>query len=177
MKVLVPLANGFEDIEAFTVIDILRRAGIEVDIVGIPSTMITSKVGVRIMAEKRIDEVDPEEYDGIVLPGGDPGYKNLERSRRLLELIKKLNEKNKLIAAICASPSILAKLGILNDKKATIYPGMERLLPHPREGKVIVDKNVITSQGPGTALEFALKIVEYLSGKEKTLALKRALVV
>ena len=177
MKVLVPLANGFEDIEAFTVIDVLRRAGIEVDIVGIPSTMVTSKVGVRVMAEKRIDEVDPEEYDGIVLPGGDPGYRNLERSRRLLELIKKLNEKQKLIAAICASPSILAKLGILDDKKATIYPGMERLLPHPREGRVIVDKNVITSQGPGTALEFALKIVEYLSGKEKALALKRALVV
>lgn len=177
MKILVPLANGFEDIEAFSVIDVLRRAGIEVDTVGIPSNMVTSKVGVRVIADKSLKDVKIEEYDGIVLPGGDPGYKNLEKSKEVIDMIKKMDEKKKLIAAICASPSILAKIGILDDKKATIYPGMERLIPHPRDERVVVDKNVITSQGPGTAIEFSLKIVEYLSGKQKALALKKALVV
>ncbi len=177
MKILVPLANGFEDIEAFTVIDILRRAGIEVDIIGVPGNIITSKVGVRVIVDKNLKDVKVEEYDGIILPGGDPGYKNLEKSKEIIDIIKKMDERKKLIAAICASPSILAKIGLLDDKKATIYPGMEKLLPHPRDERVVIDKNVITSQGPGTAIEFSLKIVEYLSGKQKALALRKALVV
>lgn len=177
MKVLVPLANGFEDIEAFAVIDVLRRAGIEVDTVGIPSSMVTSKCGVRVIADKSLREVKAEEYDGIILPGGNPGYKNLEKSREIIDIIKKMDEAKKLIAAICGSTSILAKIGLLDDKKATIYPGMEKFIPHPRDERVVVDKNVITSQGPGTAIEFSLKIVEYFCGKEKALALKKALVV
>jgi 4-methyl-5(b-hydroxyethyl)-thiazole monophosphate biosynthesis len=177
MKIMVPLAEGFEEIEAFAVVDILRRAGIKVDIVGVVGTVIKSARGVSVMTDKRLAEINPEEYDGIVLPGGYPGYVNLGKTQKIIEIIKNFNDKGKLIAAICASPSILAKAGVLDDKVATIYPGMEKELPHPREGKVVVDKNVITSQGPGTAIEFALKIVEKVLGKEKALQLRRDLVV
>jgi len=177
LKILVPLADGFEEIEAFSIIDVLRRAGIEVDVVGIVGTMVTSARGIRVMVDKRLDEVRPDEYDGIVLPGGDPGYKNLARSSKLMEIIKQMNYKDKLIGAICAAPLILAKLGLLENRKATIYPGMEKELPHPREGRVVVDGNIITSQGPGTAIEFALKIVEKLLGKNKAFQLKQKLVV
>ncbi len=177
MKVFIPLANGFEDIEAFSVIDVLRRAGIEVDLVGISGSIVTSKVGVRVITDKLLKDVRLEDYDGVILPGGDPGYKNLEKCSKLIEILKKMDEKKKLIAAICASPSILAKIGLLKDRKATIYPGMENLLPHPRDEKVVVDKNIITSKAPGTALEFSLKIVEFLAGKERALALRKALVV
>lgn len=177
MRVMVPLAEGFEEIEAFSVIDILRRAGIKVDTVGVVGTVITSSHGVRVMVDKKITDVNPEEYDAIVLPGGNPGYINLGRSNKLLEIIKKLNYQDKLIAAICASPSILSKLGLLDNKRATIYPGMEKELPYPRGERVVVDGNIITSQGPGTTIEFALKIVEKLAGKEKALQLRRDLVV
>ncbi len=177
MKIMVPLAQGFEEIEALTIVDVLRRAGIEVDTVGIPATLIAGSHGVRVFTDKKINDVKVEEYDGIVLPGGDPGYINLGRSTSLTEMIKKLNAKGKLIAAICASPAILAKIDILFDKKATIYPGRESEIPYPRDARVVVDGNIITSQGPGTALEFALKIVEKLLGTKKVLELKQKLVV
>jgi len=177
MKVMIPLAEGFEEIEAFSIIDVLRRAGIKVDTVGVVGTVIAGSHGVRVMVDKKITEANPDEYDAIVLPGGSPGYTNLSRSSKLLDIIKKLNYQDKLIAAICASPSILSKLGLLDNKKATIYPGMEKELPYPRGERVVVDRNVITSQGPGTAIEFALKIVEKLVSKEKALQLRRDLVV
>lgn len=177
MRVIVPLADGFEEIEAFAVIDILRRAGIVVDTVGIIGSVITSARGVRVMVDKRLVEINPDQYEGIILPGGDPGYANLEKSSKLIEVIKALNYQEKLIAAICASPVILAKIGLLDNKKATICPGMEKEIPHPRGEKVVVDGNIITSQGPGTAIEFSLRIVDKLVGKEKALMLKRILVV
>jgi len=176
MKILVPLAEGFEEIEALAIVDILRRAGIEAVMVGLPGSIVTGSHGVRVFADKKINEINPEDYDGIVLPGGDPGYKNLAKSGKILEIIRKFNSEGKLVAAICASPAVLAKAGILQDKKATIYPGMEKEIPYPRGEKVVVDENVITSQAPGTAIEFALKIVEYLLGKEKALSLKNRLV-
>lgn len=177
MRVMVAFADGFEEIEALTVVDVLRRVGIAVDMVGVVGSVITGAHGVRMMADKKLRDIKAEEYDGIVLPGGSPGYINLGRSSALLEIVKKMNAKGKLVAAICAAPSVLAKAGILENKKATIYPGMEKEIPYPRGDKVVVDGNVITSQGPGTALEFALRIVEALAGKEKALALRKALVV
>lgn len=175
-KVMVPLANGFEEIEALTIVDVLRRIGIEVDTVGVVSSMITGSHGIRVMTDRKLAEVKEEDYDAIVLPGGDPGYKNLARTSKLIEILKKMNSQGKLVAAICASPSILAKAGILEGKRATIYPGMEKELPYPRDDRVVIDGNVITSQGPGTAIEFALAIVEALVGKNKALMLKRQLV-
>jgi len=176
MKVMVPLANGFEEIEALTVVDVLRRAGIQAETIGIVGSVIEGSHGVRVMVDKRVNEIVPDEYDAIILPGGSPGYKNLARSNRLMEILKNFNDKNKLIGAICASPSILAKQGLLDNKKATIYPGNEKLLAYPRDKPVVVDGNIITSQGPGTAMEFALKIVEVLLDQHAAQNLRRKLV-
>lgn len=175
-KVLLPLAEGFEEIEASSVIDVLRRSGIDVVTAGLPATMLKGMHGVTFMADKRMEELNIDKFDALVLVGGIPGYINLGKSSSVMGAIKKFNSENKLIAAICASPSILTKAGILENKKATIYPGMEREVPRPRDGRVIVDGNIITSQGPGTSIEFALKIVETLLGKEKSEEIKRSLV-
>ena len=177
MKIMIPLADGFEEIEAMTIIDVLRRAGIKAETVGVVGSSIESKNGVRVMTDKRLNQVNADEYDGIVLPGGYPGYVNLGRSSGLINIIKQLNAKKKLVGAICGAPSILAKHGILDDKRATIYPGNEKLLPYPRGNKVVVDENIITSQGPGTAMEFSLVIVKELLGSEITQRLRRELVV
>jgi len=176
MKIMVPLADGFEEIEALTVVDVLRRAGIDVDTVGVVGSSITGSHKIRVTTDKRLSDVNPDDYDGIVLPGG-PAYSTLARTSQIENILKKLNSKGKLVAAICAAPSVLAKAGVLEGRRATIYPGMERELPYPRDEKVVVDGNIITSQGPGTAMEFALKIVEILLGQEKTFQLKSKLVV
>lgn len=176
MRVMVTLADGFEDVEALAVVDLLRRAGISVDTVGVIGTVITSKSNVRMMVDKKIGDVNANDYDVIVLPGGLQGVQNLSRSSKLIEMLKDFNEKGKLIAAICAAPSILAKIGLLDNKKATIFPGMERELPKPRAERVVIDGNIITSQAPGTAIEFALTLVGKLAGKNKADELKRQIV-
>ncbi len=176
MKVLVPLAEGFEEIEAITVVDVLRRVGIEVVMAGIPGTMITGSRGVKVIADIMLRDVEPEEFDAIVLPGGYPGFVNLGKSQKILEIIKDFNSKNKIIAAICGAPAVLSKAGVLEGRKATIYPGMEREIPRPRSERVLVDGNIITSQGPGTAMEFAIKIVEVLVGKDKAERVRREMV-
>jgi len=173
MNVLVPLVEGFEDVEAISVIDLLRRAGINVVTAGSPSSMIKSAHNVTIMTDKRFDEINPDEFDAIILIGGDPGYKNLGRSSSIMKTVKDFNEKNKVIGAICAAPLLLAQMGLLEGKKATIYPGMERNLPRPRADRVVVDGNIVTSQGPGTAMEFAIKIIEVLGDKIKAEKVKR----
>ncbi len=177
MKVMVALADGFEDIEAITPIDILRRAGVKVDTVGVVGSVITSNQGIRVMVDKRISEVNPDEYDGIILPGGNPGYINLGRTAKLIEILKKMDSQGKLIAAICGSPAVLAKAGVLENKKATISPGMEKEIPYPRPDRVVVDGNVITSQSPGTAMEFSLALVEKLVGRNKVSELRKTLVI
>jgi len=176
MKIMVPLAEDFEEIEALTVVDVLRRAGIEVNTVGVVGSVISGLHGIRITTDKRLSEVNADDYDGIVLPGG-PSYSILARTSQIINILKKLNSQGKLIAAICAAPSVLAKAGVLEGRRATIYPGMEKELPYPRDDRVVVDGNIITSQGPGTAMEFALKIVETLVGGEKAFRLKKQLLV
>ncbi len=176
MKVMVPLTDGFEEIEALTVIDVLRRAGLDVETVGIVGSMIRGMHGVRVMVDKRLMEINPKEYDAIVLPGG-PGYKTLARTGKLMEMLKDFNAKQKTIGAICAAPAILAELGILDEKRATIYPGMEKQLSYPRGNRVVVDGHIITSQAPGTAMEFALALVKKLVGNSEMLKLKKELVV
>ena len=177
MKVMVALADGFEDIEAITPIDILRRAGVKVDTVGVVGSVITSNQGIRVMVDKRISEVNPDEYDGIILPGGNPGYINLGRTAKLIEILKRMDSQGKLIAGICGAPSVLAKAGVLENKKATISPGMEKEIPYPRPDRVVVDGNVITSQSPGTAMEFSLALVEKLVGRNKVSELRKTLVI
>lgn len=176
MKILIPLAEGFEEIEAATTIDVLRRAGLNVTVAGIPGTIIKGSRNVKLIADKKLEDINPDEFDALVLVGGDPGYKNLGNSQKILKTIHDFDSSKKTVAAICAAPLILAREGILDDKKATIYPGFERKLQRPRGNGVVIDGNIITSQGPGTAMEFALKIVEVLQGKEKADRLKRELV-
>lgn len=176
MRIMVPLAEGFEEIEALTIVDVLRRAGIKVDTVGISGSIVTGSHGVRVTADRKLIEVIADEYDGIVLPGGNPGYINLGKSAKITEILRQMNENGKLVAAICASPSVLARAGLLENRKATIYPGMENELPYPRGERVVVDGNIVTSQGPGTAMEFALKIVEILLGSSAASRLKRELI-
>jgi len=163
MRLIVPLAEGFEEIEAVAVIDILRRANIKVDIVGIEDEIVSGRNGIKILCDKIITDVKPDDYDGIVLPGGNPGYKNLENNQQVINFIKTYNNRGKLIAAMCASPTILEKIGVLEGKKATCYPTMKDKLKNYVDERVVVDKNVITSQGPGTAIEFALEIVRFLN--------------
>ena len=175
MKVLMPLTDGFEEIEAIVPLDILRRAGFEVLTAGIPSSMLTGANGVKITTDKKLDDVNAEEFNALVLVGG-PGYKNLANSNKVLEIVRDFDENKKIIAAICMAPTILAKAGIINDRKAPIYPGQERYIPRPRGDRVVVDGNIITSQAPGTAIDFALKIVEVMGGKDKVNKIKRDLV-
>ncbi len=176
MEILVPLANGFEEIEAATVIDVLRRAGMNVVTAGLPGSQVRGSRDVQVMADKRLEQVDPSKFDALILVGGNPGYINLGRSQKILEMVVKFNLDKKLIGAICAAPSILADAGIMDDRAATIYPGMEKDIPRPKGKRVVQDDNIITSQGPGTAMEFSLRIVETLCGKEKAKALKEQLV-
>jgi 4-methyl-5(b-hydroxyethyl)-thiazole monophosphate biosynthesis len=179
-KALIMLADGFEEIEAVTSIDVLRRAGIEVAVCGLAGNEATGAHGLKVGCDAVFGGYDGLP-DALVLPGGMPGATNLAASEKLNTLIKRLHSEGKLVAAICASPAIvLAPTGILNGKKATAYPGMEDEFPKEvrfSKDKVVTDGNVITSRGPGTALLFALAIVENLLGpaeaarhRERTLA-------
>ena len=177
MKVLIPLADGFEEIEASTSIDVLRRAGLDVVTAGLPGTWVTGSRNVKVMADRKMEDVNPDEFDALVLVGGHPGYLNLGRSQAVLRAVQGFDRAGKTIGAICAAPSVLNKAGIMDSRKATIYPGMEREIPMPRPGRVVVDGHVITSQAPGTAMEFALKLVEVLEGESKAAKLRKDLVI
>jgi protein deglycase len=168
-KAIILLAEGFEEIEAVTCIDILRRAGIKVTVTSIGGLVVTGSRQLSIKADSKIGEVESD-YDTVVLPGGMPGAENLANSSQVTTLLKQLNNQKKLIAAICAAPAVvLSPLGLLENKNATCYPGMEKNFSQTttyQNQKVVIDENIITSQGPATALEFSLIIVEQLSGKE-----------
>jgi len=169
MKVVVPLAEGFEEIEFSTIVDILRRAGIAVTVAGLKEGVINGSHGIRVTPDTLIDKVSADDFDVIVLPGGNPGYVNLGKSEKVLKLVRGMHQRNKYVTAICASPSVLAKAGVIQGKRATIFPGMKDTLTgaHHSEERVVVDGRIITSQGPGTAMEFAIKLVEVLVGKNK----------
>jgi len=176
-KILVPLAEGFEEIEALAVVDILRRAGIDVVTMGMIGNIVTSSHKVRMHADERLIAMeDFSKYDGVVLPGGSPGYENLMRSEKVLKIVDAFAKSGRLVGAICGAPAILVKLGLLKDKRATAHPDIIKSLDKPRGDKVVVDGNIITSQGPGTAVEFALRIVEHLLGKAKASQVRQNIV-
>jgi len=177
MRALFIVANGFEETELVATFDFLKRCGIEVTLAGLGSSVIEGKNGLRILVDYRLDEIDVKAYDALILPGGDPGYKNLANSARVLDVIREFDKQGKLIAAICAAPYVLAKAGVLEDKIATIYPGMEKLIPRPRGGRVVRSKNVITARGPGDVFLFAMKVGEVLVGKEKVSEVARNMLV
>jgi len=175
-KALIILADGFEEIEAVSTIDVLRRAGVEVIIAGLKRTILKGSHGISIKAD-----IDLKDYkkipDAVILPGGMPGATNLASSKRVISLVKGCFRKGRIVAAICASPAfVLFATGILKDRKVTCYPGCQRRFNQDIsyiKKTVVIDGNLITSQGPGTALDFAFTIAEKLTGKKQTSLVKK----
>lgn len=167
-KALVLMAEGFEEIELTSIVDILRRGGVTVTIAGLKDGLITGSRGIKMQPDVTLDSIK-EMYDVIILPGGSPGYVNLGNDRRVLELVNGYYADKKMVAAICAAPSVLAKAGILAGKKATIFKGMENELKNAVyvDKPVVEDGNILTSQGPGTAMEFAIELLKRLAGEKK----------
>lgn len=170
-KVLVPLAPGFEEIEAITVIDILRRAGVEVAVAGTQPGVIEASRKTRHVPDCTLDDAmgRADEFDMIVLPGGQPGTTNLRADTRVKMLIELLRARNKFITAICAAPTVLSAYGVLRGRRATSHPGVRGSLEAGQavNERVVVDGPVVTSQSAGTAMEFAFKLVELLCGGDK----------
>ncbi len=176
--VLLPLAAGFEEVEAVGLIDVMRRGGIEVRIAYIDDSLGHGKVviganGIGVKADTALKNVISEDFDMMVLPGGWDGTHALAEHPRVIELLKEFKE-NKVVGAMCAAPYVLKKAGVLG-ADYTCYPGAKEEIAHPgyrEDKKVVVDGNVMTSQGPGTALCFGLAIVERLVGTESMQAVK-----
>jgi 4-methyl-5(b-hydroxyethyl)-thiazole monophosphate biosynthesis len=169
--ILVPLAEGFEMIEALSVVDVFRRAGADVDLAAIGDTlMVKSSHNVQVMADCLLLDCKGKNYDLIVLPGGIPGAENLKNSSILAELLRKQNDEGKFYGAICASPAVvLQHHGLLDGKQATCHPFFaDQLRIEEKSGKsVVIDKNCVTGRGAGASIEFALELVSLLLGEAK----------
>ncbi len=167
--VLVPLAEGCEELEAVTVIDLLRRAGIEVITAGLDDRPVRASRGTRLIPDVTLDQVLAQRFDMIVLPGGLPGADHLNADQRIHRLLKDISGQGGYTAAICAAPKVLADAGLLRGRRATSFPGvLEAMDLEDTEvvgDAVVVDGKVITSRGPGTAMDFALELIERLSGR------------
>ena len=167
-KVLLPLAEGFEEIEAIAVVDVLRRAKIDVVMAGLQPGLVRSSRGVSVLADTELENVQAEDFDMIVLPGGQPGTDNLNADSRIHALLAEFSDAGKLIGAICAAPMVLANAGLLNGRHATSYPSYSsRLDGAVYDGRPVVsDGPIITSQGAGTAITFALEIIARLLSRQ-----------
>ena len=169
-RVLIPLADGCEELEAVTIIDLLRRADIEVVTAGLRDGPVTASRGVVLLPDRNLDEVLGDDFDMIVLPGGLPGADHLDADPRIHALLQRMAEQDLYTAAICAAPKVLLNAGLLDGHKATAYPGViddqmsagSQLL----EDAVVTDGKVVTSRGPGTAMDFALSLIEHLMGAD-----------
>lgn len=167
-KVYLFLADGFEEIEGLTVVDLLRRAEIEISMVSITGKLdIIGSHNIQVKADELFEEADFSEADMLVLPGGMPGTNHLANHQGLAALLKQFNEEGRSISAICAAPSVLGINGILKGKRATSYPGYEdKLLGATATGnKTEIDSNIITGKGLGTSIDFSLCIIEKLKDK------------
>lgn len=173
-------ADGFEEIEAFTSIDVLRRAGLNVEIVSVtPDEIVMGAHDVSVLCDKNFVNCDFSDAALLLLPGGMPGAATLDKHEGLRKLILEFAGQNKPIAAICAAPMVLGKLGLLKGRKVTCYPSFEQYLDGAEciDTGVVKDGNIITGRGPGAAMEFALQIVETLISKEKADELVEAMCV
>ena len=176
-NVLVLFADGSEELEAITVVNILRRAGVSVTLAGLDAGALRGSRGVMLMPDSTLDAVLDDDFDMIVLPGGQPGTNHLKADTRVLKLVQRMAQQDKYVTAICAAPSVLATAGLLDSKQATSFPGaldqfQKVKLQH---AAIVEDGKIITSRGPGTAMDFALTLVERLTGKEKRLAVEAGL--
>lgn len=178
-SVIVPLAVGFEEIEAVTVVDILRRAGVKVVLAALEDLHVKGAHGIEIKADKHFCDVEHDSFDMVVLPGGMPGAVHLAECKPLQTLLKDFDAKGKAIAAICAAPLALKRAGVLKNSY-TCYPSFETKINHAGylcEPKVVRDENITTSKGPSTSMLFALSLVEQLCSKEVMLKLQKELLL
>ena len=169
-RVSVFLADGFEEVEALTVVDLLRRAKVYVDTVSVMDDYtVQGSHGINVQTEDLFDEVNFAEADMVVLPGGMPGTTNLKAHSGVRRVVKEFAEEGKYVAAICAAPTVLADLGLLKGKRITCYPAMEKEIQGAviTRAPVTVDGNIITSRGMGTAIDFALELIQILEGRKK----------
>lgn len=178
MNVIVFLAPGFEEVEALTVVDYLRRVTpIQVEMVAVgDSLQVSGSHHIEVKADKRIDDLtNLDAYQAVVIPGGMPGAGNLRDDQRVIKIVREMNAAGKLVAAICAGPIVLEKAKIIDGKKVTSYPGFEKDLPNSsyQETAVVKDGNIITSRGPGKAVDFALELVTVLVGAKEAETLRK----
>jgi len=167
-RVVIFLAPGFEEIEAVTPIDVLRRAEVEVIVAGLKPGPITGSHGITVLPDTTLDTVRPEDVDMVVLPGGLPGSAHLREDARVLDFLQRMDKAGKYTCAICAAPSVLHAAGVIGNRAITSHPAVKQDLPQDsyREDRVVVDGSLVTSRGPGTALEFSLELVGLLKGPE-----------
>jgi 4-methyl-5(b-hydroxyethyl)-thiazole monophosphate biosynthesis len=180
-RVLVLLAAGFEEIEAVTVVDLLRRAGIEVRTAALGPREVTGSHGITVTADLALDSVDPDDFEMIVLPGGLPGADHLKADARVIAMLRRFAAAGRYTAAICAAPGVLAHAGLLEGRAATSYPGFLRADSAPglklSQDPVVIDGHVVTSRGPGTAMEFGLALVGLLEGSQAARRVRDALLL
>ena len=176
--VYVFFADGFEEMEAFASVDILRRAGLNVQMITVTSDEIVRGAhGIPVLCDKNIENCDFFDAELAVLPGGLPGATTLAECKDLHKLLQHMASENKTIAAICAAPMVLGQLGLLKGRKATCYPSFDKYLEGAEYTGALVEKdgNFITGKGPGASIKFALALVEHLCGKEKVKELEEAM--
>jgi 4-methyl-5(b-hydroxyethyl)-thiazole monophosphate biosynthesis len=176
-KVVLVLAEGFEEIEAVTAIDVLRRAGVQVTIAGLEAGAVRGSHDIAIVAERPIDGVSAANFDALLLPGGMPGAAHLRDDARVKALVQAFAGAGKLCAAICAAPIALEAAGVLAGRRATSYPGFELPSASYVNENVVTDGNLVTSRGVGTALEFALTLVERLVDAETAAQLRQRMLI
>ncbi|MGB9093800.1 MAG: DJ-1 family glyoxalase III [Gallionella sp.] len=176
-SVLVLFAAGSEELETVTVVNILRRAGISVTLAGLEAGALRGSRGIVLVPDTTLDDALQHSYDMVVLPGGQPGTDHLKADKRVAGLLRQMTRHGKYVTAICAAPSVLASAGLLDGKQATGFPGTLDAFPLVinRSAAVVEDGMLITSRGPGTAMDFALTLVERLTGKEKRRAVEAGL--
>ncbi|MEC7922387.1 MAG: DJ-1 family glyoxalase III [Planctomycetota bacterium] len=177
--ICVLLATGFEEIEAITVIDVLRRAELEVTILGVDGETISGSHGLQVATDQSLEDGLSLQWDAVVLPGGLPGATNLRDHPQVIELVRSTHSAGGKLAAICAAPIVLGSAGVLQGRRATCYPGFEDGLEGAEcsEERVVVDGNLTTSRGPGTSLDFALSLVAQLKDQESADTLREGMLV
>ena len=174
---LIIFADGSEELEAVTIVNILRRAGISVTLAGLTAGALRGSRGVMLLPDTTLDLALKHNYDMVVLPGGQPGTNHLKADARVLKLVQQMAQQEKYVAAICAAPSVLATAGLLDGKRATCFPTCLDNFPRVnlQAGAVVEDGKLITSRGPGTAMDFALILVERLMGQAKRIEVEAGL--
>lgn len=177
VKVALLISDGFEEIEAVTIIDVLRRAGVRVEVTGLSGDSVLGAHGIRIQVDTTLARLAPEGLDAVVLPGGQRNAEQLRDDKGVLRLLQAVAGAGKLVAAICAAPIALEEAGLLAGVRATSYPGFELPSAEYSAERVVEDGRILTSRGPGTAMEFALALVRRLVGHGKATELRQGMLV